>query len=251
MPVSTKSLIERLSAVRAKRGYLLPHHGLLAIADGDMLAAYDQLYSLIAYKQRALSRHDAEFVWLAILIATDEALASHHIKKFRDAGGEAKHIEAAMRLAAIGLGTGAFGFVASHWLPHLPDIDPARAYDRAVKLMAGAVRPRIAHLAMVAVQTCRADWRALEWALIAARRARVPEAEIAEALTLAMFPGSVPYFVEACGVWRKLIAERRVPASAMFRAWADMPGQGGFDEASKAKRSRASSLRSPRPKRRR
>jgi len=47
-----------------------------------------------------------------------------------------------------------------------------------------------------------------------------------------MFPGGVPNFVDACDVWRRLIVERRVSASAPFTAWARMSGQGGFDEAS-------------------
>jgi hypothetical protein len=46
-----------------------------------------------------------------------------------------------------------------------------------------------------------------------------------------MFPGSIPRFVEACGVWRALIADGRVAASERYRAWAALTGQGGFDEA--------------------
>jgi hypothetical protein len=58
----------------------------------------------------------------------------------------------------------------------------------------------------------------------------VPEDEIAEAITLAMFPGSIPRFVEACGVWRGMIAAGRVAASDRYKAWAALTGQGGFDE---------------------
>jgi hypothetical protein len=42
-----------------------------------------------------------------------------------------------------------------------------------------------------------------------------------------MFPGSVPYFVTAAGIWKDMIAARDVAASEPFRIWADMPGQGG------------------------
>jgi hypothetical protein len=50
---------------------------------------------------------------------------------------------------------------------------------------------------------------------------------MAEALSLTMFPGSVPYFVEAARVWRELIASGSVGASASFEAWANFAGQEG------------------------
>ena len=58
------------------------------------------------------------------------------------------------------------------------------------------------------------------------------ETAIAEGLALAMFPGGVPNFVDACDVWRELIVANDVDATEPFRAWAYMTGQGGFDEAS-------------------
>jgi hypothetical protein len=56
--------------------------------------------------------------------------------------------------------------------------------------------------------------------------------ELAEALSLVMFPGSVPRFVEAAGVWLELIRAGRISPSSAFAAWARLEGQGGFDEAS-------------------
>ena len=43
-----------------------------------------------------------------------------------------------------------------------------------------------------------------------------------------MFPGSVPRFVTACGVWRDLIANGTLPASDRYRTWALLSGQDGF-----------------------
>ncbi|MBT8422102.1 MAG: hypothetical protein KJP03_03195, partial [Gammaproteobacteria bacterium] len=57
------------------------------------------------------------------------------------------------------------------------------------------------------------------------------ELQLAESLSLAMFPGSVPNYVEAAGVWRELIASGAVPASELFQNWAQLSGQGGYDEA--------------------
>ena len=37
-----------LSDIHAKRGYLLPHHGLMAISTPHLLERYDSLYSTLA-----------------------------------------------------------------------------------------------------------------------------------------------------------------------------------------------------------
>ena len=44
------------------------------------------------------------------------------------------------------------------------------------------------------------------------------EAAIAEGLSLAMFPGGVPNFVDACDIWRELIVAGKVTATAPFKA---------------------------------
>jgi alkylhydroperoxidase/carboxymuconolactone decarboxylase family protein YurZ len=89
---------------------------------------------------------------------------------------------------------------------------------------------RLVRLALIAVQACRGSPDALRRELIAAYAENVPEDEIAEALSLVMFPGSVPRFVEAAGVWRDLIAAGGVTASPRYAAWAALTGQGGWDE---------------------
>jgi alkylhydroperoxidase/carboxymuconolactone decarboxylase family protein YurZ len=229
--MSGHDLSARLAAIREKRGYLLPHHGLMALTAPALLEAYDRTYTALALDDRVLSRHDREFVWLAILIATDEAIATHHIPKFREAGGTDAEVEAVLAISALALGFRAYRFVAAHWTRHLPTIDAHAAYLRA--LASTGAEPRLAHLAAAAVHTCAAAWDALAVQIRAAYRDAVPEAELAEALSLAMFPGSIPHFVEAARVWRELIATGAVPASPPFRAWAALSGQGGHDEASR------------------
>jgi alkylhydroperoxidase/carboxymuconolactone decarboxylase family protein YurZ len=221
----------RLAAVREKRGYLMPHHGLLAIAAPSVLAAYDAAYTAIALDDRVLSHHDREFVWLAVLGTTDEALATHHIAKFRAAGGTDDGISQAFAACAWAVGGQAHDFAAREWARQTLPWDAKAAYIAGIARLAPR---RLVHLAQCAVQTCRARWRLLEWQIEAAYADGVPETEIAEALTLAMFPGSIPHFAKACGVWRGLIASGVIAASAPFREWADLPGQGGFDEVSAA-----------------
>lgn len=220
-------LEQRLREVRAKRGYLLPHHGLLALAFPDLLAGYDAAYTAMALADRVLSHHDREFVWLAVLAATDEALATHHIAKFRAVGGTDEGIGAAFAACAWALGARAHDFAARDWSAQLAPWDPQVAYVGGVRRLAPL---RLVHLAQCAVHVCAGRWRLLGWQLQAAYADSVPEDEIAEALTLAMFPGSVPRFVEACGVWRSLIADGTLPATDRYRSWAALTGQGGFDE---------------------
>ena len=119
-----------------------------------------------------------------------------------------------------------------HWLPHLPETRPHAAYLDALAAVSSGVPPRLVHMAAAAVHTCRAAWDALAVQIKATYAAAVPEADLAEALSLAMFPGSVPHFVEAARVWRGLIVAGDVPSSDPFRTWAALSGQGGYDEAS-------------------
>jgi alkylhydroperoxidase/carboxymuconolactone decarboxylase family protein YurZ len=230
MSETTRALEERLAGVRAKRGFLLPHHGLMALAFPKLLEGYDAAYTALALDDRVLSHHDREFVWLAVLAATDEKVATHHIQKFRDAGGTDSLIGAAFAVSALAIGAAAFDFAARDWAAQLAPFEPRAAYLAALRRVAPAAPMRLVHLAGSAVQVCRARWRPFGWHIAAAYADGVPEEAIAEAISLAMFPGSVPHFAEACAEWRRLILDGTLPASARFQAWARMTGQGGHGE---------------------
>lgn len=232
---AAKHLESLLAGIRAKRGFLLPHHGLMAITSPKLLEAYDATYTVLALEDRVLDHHDREFVWLAILIATDEAIATHHIPKFRDAGGTNDEIDCILAITALAGGFGAYRFVEEHWRDHLPGLDPRESYLTALRRQAGDIPVRLVHMACAAVHTCHAAFDALAWQIEAAYADGIDETELAEALSLAMFPGSIPHFVEAARVWRELIVAQRVPASPRFRAWASLSGQGGYDEVVAAK----------------
>jgi hypothetical protein len=151
MPDTEAELTARLAAVRAKRGYLLPHHGLLALAFPDLLAGYDAAYTAMALADRVLSHHDREFVWLAVLAATDEALATHHIAKFRAASGDDAGISAAFAAAAWAIGAEAHDFAAKHWAAQIAPWDPRAAYLDGVRRLAPL---RLVHLAQLSVHVC-------------------------------------------------------------------------------------------------
>jgi alkylhydroperoxidase/carboxymuconolactone decarboxylase family protein YurZ len=230
--MDAQELEQHLDEVRRKRGYLLPHHGLMATALPGMLEDYDRLYSSLALTPRHLSRRDHEVVWLVVLIAVNEALGTHHLARYREAGGEAGALDSIISLAGFCRGASVWCFVADSWAAHLPDLAARDGYEAALLAAAGDLPPRLAYLGSLAAHACASEWRLFDWALEAAYGAGVDERDMAEALSLVAFPGSVPNFARACGAWQAAILAGRVQASEPFRVWAELSGQGGYDEAS-------------------
>ncbi len=232
-PETVAEVEQALTALRAKRGYLLPHHGLLAVADPELLTAYDATYTALTLTPRAMSERDKEIVWLIILVSTGEAIATHHIDRLKKGGGEIADVEAALALAAWAEGAERFAFVEAHWAPHMEGFERAAAYRKGLDALL-AVHPvgrAVAEIGMAAAHQCHRRWSWVREHIVGAYDAGADELAIAEGLSLAMFPGGVPNFVDACDHWRQLIVEGAVRASPPFEAWARMTGQGGFDEA--------------------
>ena len=152
-----------LSDIHEKRGYILPHHGPMAISTPDLLERYDPLYSALALEGRHLSRHAHEFVWLGILISCEESMGSHHVKRFLDARGDAAHLGLATAISAMAIGSRGFLFVEDHWVPHLPTAHPREQYLAAFEQVIGPVAPELAHMTACAVRTCSGNWRGLKW----------------------------------------------------------------------------------------
>ena len=222
-----------LSDIRAKRGYLLPHHGLLAVSSPELLQAYDATYAAMTLAERSMSLYEKEVVWLIILVATGEAIATHHIDRLKKGGGGSGDVEAALALAAWSEGAERHRFVAEHWGAHLEGFDAIRAYRTGLDALLSRyqVERWVAEIGLAAAHQCHRRWFWVAEHITGAYAAGANEGAIAEGLSLAMFPGGVPNFVDACDVWRKLIADGRVAASEPYAAWASMTGQGGFDEA--------------------
>jgi len=216
----------RLQAVIAKRGFLLPHHGLMAVALPDLLAGYDAAYTALALTPHHLDERAKEFVWLAILTAVEEVVTTHHVTKFQKAGGTDAEVELAVRLGGFRDLGKRIAFAAENWGKHLSGYDRTTAYRRALAALVAdlPVPSGWIEMAMAAASACRQDWWALEEHIRGAYREGVPEDHLAEAIAFTMFPGSVPNFVDACGVWREMVRRGEVPASARYRAWAELSG---------------------------
>lgn len=233
VPQTIEQVREALVELKNKRGYLLPHHGLLAVAEPTLLQAYDATYTALTLNPRALAERDKEIVWLTILVSTNEAIATHHLDRLFKSGGTEADLEAALALAAWSEGAAHFVFVEQNWGPHLSSYDAVSAYRRGLQALL-AVHPvdvAVAEIALAAAHQCHRRWYWVKEHLRGAYQHQANERAIAEALSLAMFPGGVPNFVDACDHWRNLILDGEVSASPPYQAWAELTGQGGFDEA--------------------
>jgi alkylhydroperoxidase/carboxymuconolactone decarboxylase family protein YurZ len=218
--------IKRLEAVKAKRGYLLPHHGLMALTAPQLLDGYDATYTALTLTPRSLSEYEREFVWLGVLISRREHIAAQHLVKFKKAGGSDADVNLAVQLVGLAEGAGTFNFISDHWHRHAASYDNKALYFETLKKLGAHVREGLVHLHLAATHGCLQNETALKWHIAECYRLNVPEAELAEALSYIMFSGSVPYFIEACGVWLTMIKNDEVPASPPFRAWAAMDQTG-------------------------
>jgi alkylhydroperoxidase/carboxymuconolactone decarboxylase family protein YurZ len=229
--VSEQALVAALRAARARRGYLLPHHGLFHLLSPDFAEAYEAAYGRLALQPVALAAEDKEFLWLVIVAVVGSPTARHHVRRFREAGGGLAGVEAALRVAAFAIGRGRFDFAAEAWAGQLPGWDAAAAEATALRALVPEVpRGRLA-LALLAACTARRDGIGIERQLREAYAAGCAELAMAEALCLTVQPAGLPNVVHAAGLWRRLIGTDAVPASAPFRAWAAIPAEGDPDSA--------------------
>ncbi len=219
---------ERLKAVREKRGYLLPHHGLLALTAPALLEGYDACYTALTLGSRYLEQKDKEFVWLGILAVKEEFLATQHVGKFLEAGGLRSHIALSVRIAAFAHGASAFNFADRHWKGHVSEFDGREEYFKALNALISdeSIDTGLLHMAMAAIHTCIRNWTQLEWHIKWTYLADVPEAHLSEAMSYSMFTGSIPNFIEGCEVWRRMISNGEVKATEPFRQWASIEQNG-------------------------
>jgi hypothetical protein len=218
----------RLETIRAGRGFVLPHHGLMAAALPELHRGYEAMYRALTLEHRHLPPLAREAVWLAILAACAEPVGTHHLAKFRAAGGTDAQALALFRLAAWAAGAGRYAVLDTAWAGHFPATPIRAAYlDGARALLAdGVVAEPLARTCLAAAHAALDARWGLETELEAALALGVAEAELAEALSLTIWPRGVNPFVRAAECWLALIRAGRVPASAAFRAWAEVSDQG-------------------------
>lgn len=230
-PEDLAALAARLEGLRAGRGFLLAHHGALAAGAPDLHTAYLAMYQALTVAPRHLSALDRECVWLAILVVAREGIGTHHLELFRRAGGTDAQAEALVTLAGMAPAHDALAFARGHWAGHLPVLDPAATYARAVAALRGPLPEPVAELALLAAQAARHAQGAVAHHLRRAYTLAIPEAAITEALSYVIWPCGVNAFVEACTTWHGLLHAGELPPSPRFAVWAGLPGLGAYDPA--------------------
>jgi hypothetical protein len=224
---SPEAVRARLEEIRAARGgFVLPHHGLMAAALPDLHAAYEVMYRALTLEARHLAPMAREAVWLAVLSACEEPVGTHHLQKFRETGGTEAQTQALLRLACWAAGASRYAVLDAAWGGHLgtPMRDAYLEGGRA--LLGGAIAEPLARTCLAAVHAASDQRWGLEAEIEAALTLGVPEHELAEALSLVIWPRGVNRFVRAAEAWLALIRAGRIPASEPFRAWAAAPDQG-------------------------
>mgnify|MGYP001177261192 CR=1 FL=1 len=219
---------KNLSEIRDKRGYLLPHHGLLSLTDPDLLLGYDQCYSALTLKKRYLEEKEKEFIWLGILAVTEEYIATQHLNKFLDAGGTSLEIECIIQLATYARGVSSIIFADKNWKKIDNKIDGKNLYFSGIKTLNknNVVEESLMNLALVAIHTSIKQHTPLSWHIKKLYDFNTKEAHIAEAITYSMFTGSIPNFIEGCSVWRDMIIKKEIIASKEFLDWAMLDQDG-------------------------
>jgi alkylhydroperoxidase/carboxymuconolactone decarboxylase family protein YurZ len=228
-----EALHARIEALRKTRGFLLPHHGAMAIAAPDLQDAYFQMYKALTQTDRHLSAFEREAVWLAILIAAKEAIGTHHVELFFAAGGTPDQAALITRLSAMALGAEAFAFMDRHWTESFPGLAGTDSYLAAFEtLVDETLLPReLSHLAMAALQATLGRPWGLAAHIKAIYRHGGSEDALAEAMSLIMWPVGVNHFLDACRVWTDMMADGSVTPSARYKVWAETPRQGGHPAA--------------------
>lgn len=221
---------DTINAIRTARGFVLPHHGVLAAALPELHTAYEAMYRVLTLEQRHLSPLQKEIVWVGVLAACEEPVGTHHVAKFRAAGGDEAMAASIFRVVGWAAGARRHACLEAHWQALFPGVPAARAYIEGLRplLAGGALAEADARLALIAIHTACDEPFGLTAEIEAAYALGVPEACMAEAMSLTIWPRGVNPFVRATESWLALIRSGRVSASAAFRAWAEAPGQGRF-----------------------
>lgn len=209
----------RIDEVRERRGYVLPSHAVLAVAAPKLMAAYEDVYREITYSFNALTPFEKNFVWLVVIGCAQTPTGAHHLTDFLDAGGTRGQVEAAAQLALLAIGARSLDTVAPGWQKAMPEYSADVAYSAAVAAttIAAGLATGLVDSALAAGHACRRDWKRVEQHIVRAKAAGVADDALAEALTVCILPAGNPGFVQACGVWRKLILAGTVAASPAYR----------------------------------
>jgi hypothetical protein len=228
---SPEEVRSRIQAHVARRGYLLPQQGLMAVAMPAMQDGYTVMYSALTVQENHLTEYEREFVWMGILTAAGEHIGTHHVRLFKEFGGDARQAEVVTDLVALAMGTTrSYEFMHKHWQKHFPPMDAVATYRRAAaRIVDGTtVTVELAHYLLLAVHTTFGHQWGVEQELLALYDMAADEGKMAESISLPFWAAGVNRMIDASEVWLELMRSQRVHASEPFRVWAETAGQGAM-----------------------
>jgi len=226
MPAPTPDQVRaRLDALPSARGFVLPHHGLMAAALPELHAGHETMDRALTLDPRHLAPLERETVRLAILSACEEPVGTHHLRTFFHAGASEAQALAIFRPAARAAGASRYATLDAAWSARFATTMRDAYRDGARALVAPLAEP-VARIALAAIQAANDQARGLALEIEAALAAGATEAQLAEALSSVIRPRGVNRFLRAADAWLGLIRAGRVPASAALAAWAATPDQG-------------------------
>jgi alkylhydroperoxidase/carboxymuconolactone decarboxylase family protein YurZ len=195
-----------LARIEAGRGYVLPHHRLLATHAPRALVAYDALYRALTLDAGALSPADRERAWLALLAVDRKFSWRIHLARARDAGLTDADVAECLALATLAAGRDVAAYGAREWRPAVA----AGALDDALRTLFDAARgrtsPGTAHLVLAVCHATRGDQGGVRAHLPAALGAGVSAAGVAEALAFVLLQRGVNALIECVQTWNEAAA---------------------------------------------
>jgi alkylhydroperoxidase/carboxymuconolactone decarboxylase family protein YurZ len=200
-----------LAAVKAKRGYLLPYHRMLAATDPELLAAYDAYYERLTLRPRALAPRQRELVWTALQLAAREAHGSIHLRRADQARIAHGRLADAAALAAAAESLAALDFAAAHWGRWIPSKPAVRRYLRLTEAARGGIDRPMAEIILVVSHAARRCDHGMRLHLARAFKAGVSVPQIAEGLSYMLLPCGGPALIDAVQCWADAAAAGLCP----------------------------------------
>lgn len=200
--------IDILEVLRAKRGYLLPYHKMLAAHDPALLKRYDDFYEKLTLDRNLLSPRWKEFVWIAILATAREGVGSLHLDRAQLAGLTREEMEAALSLSALSESFPALLFGMDNWAGWLSRDKILDSYLGLVAHAAPDIEPALVELALLVCHGTRRDRLAFELHLQRFEQSGGKPAELSEALSYLFIPMGANLLIDIVELWLSIAEEK-------------------------------------------
>lgn len=216
-PDAPEAIRARLDKVKARRGRVMPNHAVLAIEFPEVLEIYESLYAATTLTCTTLSARDKKFVQLAVVSSSQIPLGGYHVSDFLTAGGTQAQVRAVLRLAMLVVGANPLDTVGPTWSA-VPGLSYAELFDDGYVdfALASGMDAGVVEIALVVGHACRRAWDRAAVHVVRAKERGVSDAALAEGLTTLILTAGNPVFVQACGVWHRLIREGKVDAQPAY-----------------------------------